>query len=126
MGMDKYGCFMQMYVYYYWNHRQQSMKTRNVSKVIDFFQNNLFMSIRHEKTNIELGSYYFYFFALSNLLTPVYIFVQQGSSLLLNKQNVHLLFTITFVRLRAQILYVDATKFSIKLFSFIYIFCFCC
>ncbi len=28
---------------------QQSKKTRNVSKVIDFFQNNLFMSIRHMK-----------------------------------------------------------------------------
>ncbi len=38
MGIDKYGCFMQMYVYYYWNHRQHSMKSRHVSKVIDVFQ----------------------------------------------------------------------------------------
>ncbi len=44
MGMDKYGCFKQMYVYYYWNNSQQSMKTRHVSKVIDVFLNNLFMS----------------------------------------------------------------------------------
>ncbi len=38
MGMDKYGCFMQMYVYYYWNHSQQRMKSRHGSKRIYFFQ----------------------------------------------------------------------------------------
>ncbi len=38
MGMDKYGYFMQMYAYYYWNHSQQSMKCSHVS-------------IRHEKNN---------------------------------------------------------------------------
>ncbi len=26
MGIDKYGCFMQMYVYYYWNHSQHSVR----------------------------------------------------------------------------------------------------
>ncbi len=38
MGMDKYGCFIQFYVYYYWNHSQQRIKTRHVSKVIDVCQ----------------------------------------------------------------------------------------
>ncbi len=46
MGLDKYGCFMQMYVYYYWNHSQQSMKIRKVSKVIDVFQRNFTSSER--------------------------------------------------------------------------------
>ncbi len=51
-----------------------------------------------KKKNIEIpGSYYFSFFALSNLHKPVYIFAGQGSSLLLNMQNVHLLFIIRFV-----------------------------
>ncbi len=50
------------------NHSQQSMKTRHFSKVIDVFQKNLFMSIRHMKKEIQ-GSHYFSFFALSNLLT---------------------------------------------------------
>ncbi len=45
-----------------------SMKTRHVSKVIDVFSKNLFMSIRHMKKEIQ-GSHYFSFFALSNLLT---------------------------------------------------------
>ncbi len=67
MGMDKYGCFMQMYVYYY-ETIVNSMKTRHVSKVIDAFSKNLVKSIRHMKKEIQ-GSYYFSFFALSNLLT---------------------------------------------------------
>ncbi len=46
------------------------------------------------------GSYYFSFFALSNLLTQTCLhFCTQGSSLLLKMQNVHLLFIITFVSL---------------------------
>ncbi len=52
------------------------------------FSKNLFMSIRHMKKEIQ-GYNYFSFFALSNLLKPVYIFAGQGSSLLLNIQNVH-------------------------------------
>ncbi len=39
-----------------------SMKTRHVSKVIDVFSKNLFMSIRHMKKKIQ-GSHYFSFFA---------------------------------------------------------------
>ncbi len=61
------------------------------------FSKNLFMSIRHMKKEIP-GSYYFSFFALSNLHKPVYIFAHRAA-LLLNMQNVHLLFIITFVSL---------------------------
>ncbi len=46
-----------------------SMKTRHVSKVIDVFSKNLFMSIRNMKKKEIPGSHYFSFFALSNLLT---------------------------------------------------------
>ncbi len=85
------------------------------------------MSIRHmKKKNIEIpGSYYFSFFALSNLLTqpclPVYIFTRQGSSLLLNMQNVHLFFYYYICLPLCHILYFDPAKFSIKLFSLIYL-----
>ncbi len=59
----------------------------------------------------------------SETFTFVYIFIRQGSSHLLNMQNVHLLFIIKFVCLSAPhtvVAYFDAAKFSIKLFSFIY------
>ncbi len=78
------------------------------------------MSIRHmkRKKNIEIVSYYFSFFALSNLLKQtVYIFAGQGSSLL-NMLNVHLLLHL-FASL-CHILYFDEAKFSIKLFSLVY------
>ncbi len=46
----------------------------------------------------------------------------QGSSLLLNIQNIYVLFIITFVCLSVPhtVAYFDAAKFSLKLFSFIY------
>ncbi len=69
MGMDKYGCFMQMYVYYYWNHTiVNSMKTKHVLKVIGVFQRTC--SCLKDSWKKEMpGSHYYSFFALSNLLT---------------------------------------------------------
>ncbi len=62
------------------------------------------------------------FFTEQYLHKPVYIFTGQGSSLLLNMQHVRVLFIITFVSLSVpHILYFDAAKFSIKLFSLIYL-----
>ncbi len=37
MGLDKFGCFMQMYVYYYWNHSQHRA-WRLCLKAIDVLQ----------------------------------------------------------------------------------------
>ncbi len=77
-----------------------------------------------EQKNKETpGSYYFSLFALRNLLTQACLhFARQSNSLLLNMQNVHLLFIITFVCLSVPqtVAYLDAAKFSIKLFSLIY------
>ncbi len=65
------------------------------------------MSIRHMKkkkyqvpiTSLSLhGAIY--------LHKPVYIFAGQGSSLLLNMQNVHILFIITFVSLSVPTYYI--------------------
>ncbi len=71
---------------------------RHVSKMVDmFFKELVHVYKTHGKKNIEIpGSHYFSFFALSTQ-KPVYIFAGQGSSLLLNMQNVHWLFTFTFV-----------------------------
>ncbi len=79
--MDKYGCFMQMYVYYYWNHSQHRAWSVGYScfKGHRCFSKNLFMSIRHikKKHQVPITS----LFALSNYLhNPVYIFAWQGSS----------------------------------------------
>ncbi len=76
------------------NQSTWSMKTRHFSKVIDVFQKNLFMSIRHVKKEIQ-GSHYFSFFALSNLRTQTCLnFAGKGSSLLLNMQNVYSLYCL--------------------------------
>ncbi len=115
MGMDKYGCFMQMYVYYYWNHSQQSMKTRHVSKVIDVFQRTCSGLLDKWKKKFQVPITSLSLHWAIYLHNPVYIFTGQGSSLLLNMQNVHLLFIIWFV-----CLYFDVAKFSIKLFSLVY------
>ncbi len=36
MGMDKYGCFMQMHVYYDWNLVNRAWRL-DMLKVIDFY-----------------------------------------------------------------------------------------
>ncbi len=115
MGMEKYGCFMQMSVYYYWNHSQQSMKTRHVSKVIDVFQ----------ITSSCLVDTYFSFSALSSLRTQTCLhFRTDGRSLLLNMLNVlyiaYIIYECICLPLCAHILHFDAATFSIKLFSCIY------
>ncbi len=59
------------------------------------FSKNFFMSIRHMKKEIP-GSHYFSCFALGNLLTQTSLdfFAGQGSSLLLNMQNIHSLLAL--------------------------------
>ncbi len=101
------------------------MKSRHVSKVIDVFSKNLFMSIRHmKKKNIEIpGSYYFSFFALSNLQTCLH-FRRTGRLFFWTCQMyIYYLLLHLFAAL-CHILYFDAAKFSIKLFSLVYFFLF--
>ncbi len=77
-----------------------------------------------EKKNKETPGSYYSLYLLWEIYwhKPVYIFARQSNSLLLNMQNVHLLFIITFVCLSVPqtVAYLDAAKFSIKLFSLIY------
>ncbi len=85
MGVDKYGCFMQMYVYYYWN--KQSMKSRHVSKVIYVFQRtcSCLLDTWKKKWQVPMTSL---FFALSNSLTQPCLHFCRTWQLLLNMQNV--------------------------------------
>ncbi len=80
------------------------------------------MSIRHmkkKKYKVPITSLSLHWAIY--LHKPVYIFAGQGSSLLLNMQNVHLLLiNIIVFPLCAHILYFDKAKFSIKQFLFIY------
>ncbi len=81
------------------------------------FSKNLFMSIRHMKKEIP-GSYYFSFFALSNLLTQACLhFCTQGSSSSENAKCTFIIYYICFP-IFAHILYFDEAKFSIKLVYF--------
>ncbi len=78
------------------------------------------MSIRHMKKEIP-GSYYFSFFALSNLLTNLFTFLHTGQ--LTSSENAKCTFIIYYYicfPLCAHILYFDEAKFSIKLFSLVY------
>ncbi len=77
------------------------------------------MSIRHMKKEIP-GSHYFSFFALSNLHKPVYIFAGQGSSSSEHAKCTFIIYYYICFPLCAHILYFDAAKLSIKLFSLIY------
>ncbi len=123
MGMDKYGFFMQMYVYYYWNNSQRSMKTRHVSKVIDVFQRTCSCLFDAWKKEIP-GSHYFSFFALINLLTNLFTFLQDSAAHFFWTCKMHIAYIIYYyicLSHCAHILYFDAAKFSIKLFSFIYL-----
>ncbi len=86
------------------------------------FSKNLFMSIRHiKKEHRNTSSYYFSFFALSNLLTQTCLhFHRKASSLLWTcKMYIYYLLLHLFATL-CHILYFDAAKFSIKLFSLVY------
>ncbi len=85
------------------------------------FSKNLFMSIRHMKKEIP-GSHYFSFFALSNLLTQTCLhFCRTGQ--LTSSEYANCAFIIFYyicIPLCAHILYFDAAKLSIKLFSLVY------
>ncbi len=83
MGMDKYGRFMQMCVYYYWKHSQHRAWRLDMFQRSYMFFKDLFMSIRLMKKEIQ-GSHYFSFFALINLLTNLFTFLQDSAALLLN------------------------------------------
>ncbi len=78
------------------------------------------MSIRHMK--MSNGSHYFSFFALRNLLTQACLhFCMTGK--LASSEHAKCAFYYLLLHLFASlchILYFDAAKFSIKLFSFIY------
>ncbi len=116
--MDKNECFMQMYVYHYWNHSQQSMKTRHFSKVIDVFQRtcSCLLDTWTNKYKVSITSLSLHWGIY--LHKPVYIFAGQGSSLLL--YIAYIVYYYICLPLCAHILYFDAAKFSIKQFSFIY------
>ncbi len=109
-------------VYYYWNHSQhRAWRLNYVSKGIDVFSKNLFMSIRLLEKEIQ-GSHYFTFFALSNLLTQTCLhFCRIGQ--LTSSEPAKCIFIIYYyicLPLCAHILYFDAAKFSIKLFLLVY------
>ncbi len=121
MRMDKYGCFMQIYVYYYWNHSQQHEDLICYKGNI-CFSKNLFMSIWHMKKEMQ-GSHYFSFFALSNLLTQTCLHFCMTGQLFFSTCKMYIAFIVYYwicVPLCAQILHFDAAKLSIKRFSFIY------
>ncbi len=121
MGMDKYGCFMKTYVYYYWNHSQQrAMKTRHVSKVIDVFQRTCSYLLNTWKYKFQVPMPSLSLHWAIYLHNPVYVFVGQDSSLLLNMQNVFIIYYYICLPLCAHILYFDGAKFSIKQFSLVY------
>ncbi len=81
------------------------------------------MSIRHKKKkNIEIPcSYYFSFFALSNLLTQTCLHFRKTGQLTSSEHATctYYLLLHLFASL-CHILYFDAAKFSIKLFSLVY------
>ncbi len=80
MGMDKHGCFMEMYVYYYWNHSQHRAWRLDMFQKSQMFLKSLIVSIRHMKRETP-GSHYFSFFAPSNLQTQTCLhFCTQSSS----------------------------------------------
>ncbi len=81
------------------------------------------MSIRHMKKEHRNTRFPLLLFLYTEQFTDtnLFTFSQDRAALLLNMQNVHLLFIITFVSpLCAHILYFDEAKFSIKLFSLVY------
>ncbi len=111
MGMDKYGCFIQyMFITCFIGHR--------------CFSKNVLMSIRHIKKH-TYSRFPLLLFLCSEQFTDTSLFTfSQDRAALLNMQNLHLLFIITFVFLSVPhtvIAYFDAAIFSIKLFSFIYL-----
>ncbi len=96
-------------------------------KVYRCFSKNLFMSISLMKKEIP-GSHYFSFFALSNLLTQTCLLFCRTRKLTTSehaKYTKPISFIIVFVSLSVHTYcthtYFDAAKFSIILFSFLYI-----
>ncbi len=80
------------------------------------------MSIRHMKKEIQ-GSHYFSFFALSNLLTHTFTFLQDRAAQFFWTCKIYIAYIVYYyicLPLCAHILYFDAAKFLIKQFSFIY------
>ncbi len=98
------------------------MKSRYVSKIIDVFQRtHSCLEEMKRKKRTEISSHYFSFFALSNYLTPVYISTRQGSSSTEQDKCIFIIYYYICLLLCAHILYFDAAKFSIKLFSLVYV-----
>ncbi len=77
------------------------------------------MSIRHMKNKFQVPITSF--FALSNLLTQTCLhFCTQGSSSYENAKYTFIIYYYICFPIFAHILYFDAAKFSIKLFSLVY------
>ncbi len=106
--MDKYGYFMQMYVYYYWNHSQHiawRCFQRTCSCLLDAWKN---------KYQVPVTALSLHWAIYTNL----FIFLHTGQ-LFFWTCKMYIYYYI-FFPICAHILYFDEAKFSIKLFSLIY------
>ncbi len=117
MRMEKYGCFMQMYVYYYWNHTQHRawrldiVFQRTCSCLLDTWKKKYKVPI----TSLSLHwSIYWH--------KPVYMFAHRPAHFFWTCKMyiAYIVYYYICLHLCAHILYFDAAKFSIKQFSLIY------
>ncbi len=72
----------------------------------------------------EIGSHYFYFFALNNLLTETCLHFCTAGQLFFWTCKMYIAYIVYYYicfSLSAHILYFDADKFSVKLFALIYL-----
>ncbi len=88
------------------------------------------MSIRHMK-NLFLCSHYFFLCTEQFTYTNLFTFSQdRAAHFFFGKMYIHyyniIIIIIIIIILCAHILYFDAAKFSIKLFSLMYLIGFCC
>ncbi len=95
------------------------MKTRHVSKFVDVFQRTCSYLLDTWKNKYQVHITSLSLHCAIYWHNHVYIFAGQGSSLLLKMLNCT--FIIALFATLCHILYFDAAKFSIKLFSFVYI-----
>ncbi len=72
------------------------------------------------KKNIEIGSYYFSFFALSNSLTQTCLHFHRTGQLN-SSEHANIYYLLHLFTSLCHILYLDAAKFSINQFSLLYL-----
>ncbi len=114
MVMDKYGCFIQTCVYYYWNHAQQSMKTRHFSKVIYVFQRSCscLLDTWNKKVPLRL-----FLCTEQFTYTNLFTFLQDRAAHFFWTCKMYIAYIVYYyicLPLCSHILYFDAAKFSIK------------